>query len=81
MIDVRIIQIKPNKCQADVKFQNEVKKIDITFQEDDFYAQRPILLERWYVFRKTDWATKIEYPEITLKQIQQLLSIVPRHFG
>lgn len=34
-----------------------------------------ILLERWDDFRTTNWLDIIEYPEITLQQTQQLLSL------
>jgi len=33
------------------------------------------MLERWYVFRQTDWASYLEYPELTAKQTQQLLAV------
>lgn len=33
-----------------------------------------LVLERWYVFRKIDWVTYLEFPEFTLKQVQRLLS-------
>lgn len=33
------------------------------------------LLIKWDGFRKTNWVTEIEYPEITLQQTQSLLSI------
>ncbi len=40
-----------------------------------YYASRSAWLERWYRFRRTDWASYLEYPELTAKQTQQLLTI------
>jgi hypothetical protein len=31
------------------------------------------LLERWYDYRTTDWATHLEYPEFTMKEVNRLL--------
>lgn len=33
------------------------------------------LIVTWDEFRKTDWVSEIEYPELILQQTQQLLSI------
>jgi hypothetical protein len=33
------------------------------------------MLERWYDFGRIDWATELEYPEFTMKQTQQLLTL------
>jgi len=33
------------------------------------------VLARWDDFRTINWVTEIEYPELTLQQTQQLLSI------
>ena len=33
------------------------------------------LLERWYVFRRTDWASYLEYPEFTNKEVNRFLSL------
>ena len=38
-------------------------------------ASRPDWLARWDDFRQIDWVNEIEYPELTLQQTQQLLSI------
>ena len=35
---------------------------------------RGLRLERWYVFRRTDWATELEYPEFTNKEINKFLT-------
>lgn len=32
-------------------------------------------LARWDEFRQTDWASEVEYPELTLKKTEELLSI------
>lgn len=31
--------------------------------------------ERWYVFRRTDWATELEYLEFTSKEVNKLLAV------
>jgi len=33
------------------------------------------ILSKWDEFGKTDWITEIDYPELTLKQTQELLTI------
>lgn len=40
-------------------------------------AERTIfeLIATWDEFKKTDWITEIEYPELTLQQTQDLLAI------
>jgi len=43
------------------------EKKEITKKSKDF--------ERWCVYRTTDWANYLEYPEFTLKQTQQVLAI------
>ena len=32
-------------------------------------------LERWYVFRRTDWVNYLEYPEFTTKEVTRFLQI------
>ena len=37
-----------------------------------------IWLERWYDYRRIDWTSKLEYPEFTFRQAQQLLTFVEK---
>jgi len=37
---------------------------------------RRVQLERWYDFRRIDWASELEYPEFTMKQTEELLQIL-----
>ncbi len=46
----------------------ENKKIS---SEDEYFC----LLAKWDDFRQTDWVIEIEFPELTLQQTQDLLSI------
>lgn len=32
-------------------------------------------LERWYDYKTTDWANKLEYPEFTNKEVKKLLEL------
>jgi len=38
-------------------------------------ASRPIWLERWYVFRRTDWSNYLEYPEFLSKEVDRFLNL------
>jgi len=39
------------------------------------YADSQLWLERWYDYRRIDWATELEYPEFTNKEVNRFLSL------
>ncbi len=45
------------------------------FDKIAFYAPRQSWLERWYDFRATDWASYLEYPEFTNKEVNRFLQL------
>jgi len=49
--------------------------MDKLFDKIANLASRQAWLERWYVFRRTDWTTELEYPEFTNKEVNRLLSL------
>jgi len=46
-------------------------KCSVTISPDTLYG----MLERWYVFRRTDRANYLEYPEYTNKEVDKFLSL------
>lgn len=43
--------------------------------DQDLVRIKSVWLGRWYDYRTIDWASEIEYPEFTMKQTQELLTI------
>jgi len=39
------------------------------------YADSQLWLEQWYDFRQIDWASELEYPEFTNKEVNRFLSL------
>jgi len=56
------------------KFEPE-EKIDNTLQLEHLWAQNTSMLDPWNDFRTTNWSETVEYPELLIKESNQLLAL------
>ncbi|OGG04872.1 hypothetical protein A2Z33_06235 [Candidatus Gottesmanbacteria bacterium RBG_16_52_11] len=64
---INIFNKKIQKAEYAPLFQKLLETEKVTLSSN--------LLEKWDDFRRTDWTTEIEYPEMTLQQTQKFLTM------